>query len=190
MLQAGLQDLRVLFELQRFLLSFPNKSPLTFQAFVRFNGGGIRDMDTFEVHRLVKDWVLLAAFLSFFAWVVYVAATTIRRRQQNAMQRHLLDKFSSAKDFAEFVQSPAGQKYVMSFTDAVSSPRNAIANSVKTGIVLIFLGGGILSGGGAGRLVSVFQTVGIVLVCVGTGFLVSALVAHFLAKKMGPEEKL
>ena len=147
-------------------------------------------MDTFAVQSLVKDWVLLAASLTFFAWVVYVAATTIRRKQQNAMQRHLLDKFSSAKDFADFVQSPAGQKYVMSFTDAVSSPRNAIANSVKTGIVLIFLGTGIITGSLGGRSDAAFHTVGNVFLCVGTGFIISAVVAYFLAKKIGPGDKV
>lgn len=146
-------------------------------------------MDPFELHRLVENYVLLAAMLTFFAWAIYVAATTIRRKQQNAMQRHLLDKFSSAKDFAEFVQSPAGQKYVMSFTDAVSSPRNAIANSVKTGIVLLFLGTGIITGSLGGGSDAAFHTVGNVLLCVGVGFIVSAVVAYFLAKKIGPGEK-
>ncbi|HWX56275.1 MAG TPA: hypothetical protein VN176_16920 [Verrucomicrobiae bacterium] len=149
-------------------------------------------MDPVLFQGLVKEWLTLAFMFTFFAWVMYVAATTIRRRQQNAMQRHLLDKFSSAKDFADFVQSPAGQKYVMSFSDAVSSPRNSIINSVKTGIVLIFLGSGVLGGAGVGptHISSVFFILGNVLVCVGVGFLVSALVAHFMVKKMGSGEKV
>jgi hypothetical protein len=146
-------------------------------------------MDASQIQGLVKDWVLLAATLAFFAWAIYVAATTIRRKQQNAMQRHLLDKFSSAKDFADFVQSPAGQKYVMSFTDAVSSPRNSIANSVKTGIVLLFLGTGIITGSLGGGSDAAFHTVGNVFLCVGVGFIISAVVAYFLAKRIGPGEK-
>jgi hypothetical protein len=146
-------------------------------------------MDTLMTQSLVKDWVGIAAILATVAWVLYMATTIIRRRQQNAMQRHLLDKFSSAKDFADFVQSPAGQKYVTSFTDEVSSPRNSILSSVKTGIVVLFLGGGFMTGGGGSRLVSVFQTVGMILICLGAGFLVSALVAYFMAKKIGPGEK-
>ncbi len=145
-------------------------------------------MNQFAMQSLAKEWVLLAATLTFFAWAIYVAATTIRRKQQNAMQRHVLDKFSSAKDFADFVQSPAGQKYVLSFTDAVSSPRNSIINSVKTGIVLLCVGAGILTGGGGLYVFS--RMVGNVLLLVGLGSLIAALVVYFLAKKIGPEEKV
>ncbi len=146
-------------------------------------------MDASQIQGLIKDWVVLAAALTFFAWVIYVAATTIRRRQQNAMQRHLLDKFSSAKDFADFVQSPAGQKYVMGFTDTVTSPRNSIANSVRTGIVLLFLGTGIITGSLGPGANGPFHTVGNVFLCVGVGFIISAVVAYFMAKKIGAGEK-
>jgi hypothetical protein len=145
-------------------------------------------MDPFATSSVLQEWVVLAAIFTFIFWVLFVAATTIRRRQQNAMQRHVLDKFSSAKDFADFVQSPAGQKYVLSFTDAVSSPRNSIISSVKTGIVLLCVGAGILTGGGNLHLFS--RMVGDVLLLVGLGCLIAALVAYFLAKKIGPEEKV
>jgi hypothetical protein len=49
--------------------------------------------------------------------VLYTIAAALRRKQQNEMQRHMLDKFATAKDFAEFVQSPTGQKYLMSFSE-------------------------------------------------------------------------
>jgi ABC-type multidrug transport system fused ATPase/permease subunit len=145
-------------------------------------------MDPFATSSVLQEWVVLAAIFTFIFWVLFVAATTIRRRQQNAMQRHVLDKFSSAKDFADFVQSPAGQKYVLSFTDAVSSPRNSIINSVKTGIVLLCVGAGILTGGGSLYVFS--RMVGNVLILVGLGSLIAALVVYFLAKKIGPEEKV
>ena len=72
---------------------------------------------------MIRDWVNLAASIGFLAWTVYLVTGVIRRRQQSVMQKHLLDKFASAQDLAEFIQSPAGQKYVLGFTDAVTSPR-------------------------------------------------------------------
>src|SRR6478672_12761648 len=96
----------------------------------------------------LKEWFVLVGFFSLLGWVSYLGASIVRRKQKNDMQRALLEKFSSAHDFAEFMQSPAGQKYVMSFTDAVTSPRNSILNSIKTGFVLMFLGMGFLAGVG------------------------------------------
>src|SRR5437870_4046651 len=93
-----------------------------------------------------KDFSALVAVVTVAIICIYMAASAQRRRQQNEMQKHLLEKFSSAKDFAEFMQSPAGQKYVMSFTDAVTSPRNYILTSMRSGIVLIGLGAGMATG--------------------------------------------
>jgi hypothetical protein len=49
-----------------------------------------------------------------WGYILYLITSTLRRKQRNAMQQHVLDKFASAKDFADFVQSPAGQKYTSS----------------------------------------------------------------------------
>src|SRR5215467_15255350 len=93
-----------------------------------------------------KDLMATIAVLTLAIMAIYFVATALRRRQQNEMQKHILDKFSSAKDFADFVQSPAGQKYVTSFADTVTSPRNSILTSMRTGIVLVGLGAGMATG--------------------------------------------
>ena len=75
-------------------------------------------------------------------------------------------KFASAKDFADFVQSPAGQKYVMSFADAATSSKSAILNSVRTGVVLLFTGMGFaFANFGNASLLPL--RIGIVLGCLG-----------------------
>jgi hypothetical protein len=124
----------------------------------------------------------------FWGSVLYIIATAIRRKQQNEMQRHMLDKFASAKDFADFVQSPAGQKYVVSFSEAATSPRNAILGSVRTGVVLLFAGAGIAATI-SGTHNSYVWGIGIVLCCLGCGFLVSAGISYRLARKMAQEVK-
>src|SRR5262249_40583953 len=118
--------------------------------------------------------------------IVYLMTGLLRRRQQSIMQKQLLDKFSSAQDFAEFVQSPAGQKYVMGFTDTLTTPRNSVFSSMRTGIVLMFLGVGFLfASDGYGPLFA-FGWISLLL---GAGFLVSAIVAYFLMKKAGWKEQ-
>ncbi len=136
----------------------------------------------------VKEWVLMGVTFAFSGAVLYTIAAALRRKQQNEMQRHMLDKFATAKDFAEFVQSPAGQKYLMSFSETATSVYGAILRSVRTGVVLVF--------GGAGLAATVSATnsmylwgLGIVIACLGIGFLVSAGISFWLAKRIREEAK-
>lgn len=127
------------------------------------------------------------AFFAGFCWTIYLIALSIRRRQQNAMQRHVLDKFSSAQDFAQFVQSPAGQRYLAGLSLAVTNPRNTIITSVQTGCVVMFGGVGFLVGN-AGMGTASFR-IGWVLFLSGAGFLIAAAISYFLAKKVGWKEQ-
>jgi hypothetical protein len=137
-----------------------------------------------------KDLAALIAVLTITVLSLYFVASALRRRQQNEMQRHILDKFSSAKDFADFVQSPAGQKYVTGFTDAVTSPRNSILTSLRTGIVLIGLGAGMATGHFADSAATdVLHTGANIAICVGLAFVASAVFSYFLARKVGSEGK-
>jgi hypothetical protein len=129
----------------------------------------------------LKEWFLMLVAWGLMGGVVYLAASMIRRKQKNDMQKALLEKFSSAHDFAEFMQSPAGQKYVMGFADSVTSPRSSILNSIRTGFALMFAGMGCLAGANGGW---VTFRIGWVSFLGGIGFLVSAGVSYFLIRKI------
>ena len=138
----------------------------------------------------LKDWVLMVAMLLMTVWGLYIVTIAVRRKHQSTMQKALLDKFSSAHDFAEFMQSPAGQKYVMSFADAVTSPRNAILKSVQIGIVLVFMGGGFMSANRPGAPYNLLtEGLGDILFSLGFGFLISALVSYFISTKLDSKIK-
>jgi hypothetical protein len=130
----------------------------------------------------IKEWFVMIAAYGLFFTVAFLMAGIFRRRQQQTMQKALLDKFSSAQDFAEFMQSPAGQKYLMSFTDAVTSPSSAIMNSIRTGCVAALAGLGFIVANEGPQTIS-FR-VGWVLFLGGTGFLIAAGISYFLAKKL------
>ncbi|HEY2392764.1 MAG TPA: hypothetical protein VGK22_16435 [Candidatus Angelobacter sp.] len=134
----------------------------------------------------LKEWVLMLAALSLCGWFAYLTAATIRRIQKNGMQKALLDKFSSAHDFAEFMQSPAGQKYVMTFADAVTRPVDSIMNSVKIGIVMVFSGAALASFGTQQRWI--LEAVGTIAAVTGVGFLISAVVSYILFRILKPSE--
>jgi len=142
----------------------------------------------FEHEGFVKDMMAGLAMIGFFGWAIYLVASFLRWKQQDAMQKHLLEKFASAQDFATFVQSPVGQKYVTSLSTAVSSPRNSILSSVQIGIVLLFLGPGLIAVSGKHSL-WILDVLGMSSTCLGMGFLVSAAASYFLVKKAGLGEK-
>jgi hypothetical protein len=141
-----------------------------------------------EHEGFLKDMMAGFAMIGFFGWGLYLVASFLRRKQQDAMQKHLLEKFASAQDFAAFVQSPVGQKYVMSLSSAVTSPRNSILSSVQIGIVTLSLGPGLVVAGQRYQF-WILETLGMVSFCLGLGFLVSAAASYFLVKKTSLGEK-
>lgn len=141
----------------------------------------IQGYERFPYQALLEGAFYAATLIGLLIWGIHLVNAAFKRRQQMQMQQKLLDKFSSAHDFAEFMQSPAGQKYVMSFTDEVASPRNAILNTIRTGFVLAGVGAGFLAEGYS----AVGRRIGWVAFLAGVGFLISAAVSYFLAKKAG-----
>lgn len=135
----------------------------------------------------IKEWFVLLAFFGLLGWLVYLVASMVRRKQKSDMQKALLEKFSSAHDFAEFMQSPAGQKYVLNFTDEVTSPFSAIINAVKIGIVMLFSGPGLVAAAQRYDLWFLYA-MGMLLTLAGVGFLISAVISYFLLKKIRSAE--
>lgn len=134
-----------------------------------------------------KEWFVMLVGWGLMGWVAYLVASVIRRKQKNDMQKALLEKFSSAHDFAEFMQSPAGQKYVLNFTEVVTSPLSSVLNSVKVGIVMFFSGPALVAASQRHDL-WFLDAMGMLLTLGGVGFLVSAVVSYFLLRKIRSAE--
>lgn len=146
-------------------------------------------MDQYFLAGQLREWALMFAFIGLCAWGAYMVSTFLRRRHQSGMQKALLEKFATAHDFAEFMQSPAGQKYVLSVMDEVASPRGAILNSIRTGLVLLAMGAGAATGSLGPQANYFLHTAANILIFVGLAFLVSAAVSYFLARKIDPGVK-
>jgi len=113
-----------------------------------------------------------------------VLSNTLRRKQQYAIHTRLLEKFTSSQDFSTFLQTPGGQQYVKSLMEDDSKPGQTIVNSVRSGIIIAVVGGGLfvasffLKNQGAGIS-------GLMLLLVGVGFILSAAASYKLSFKLG-----
>jgi Flp pilus assembly protein TadB len=139
---------------------------------------------------LAMTMVLVALFATI-GWVIYLAAETSRRQRrikaQAELHGRLLDKFSSANEVAEFLRTPGGAQFVNSFSSEREEPTNGILRSTHRGIILIIVAVGCLflswyyRDSGENPLL----VIGVVLLCLGIAFLVSACVSHRLSKTLG-----
>ena len=90
--------------------------------------------------RYIADMVMFASLLTFVGWVLYLffrrnqVSTQVRIQRIESFNR-LIEKFGSAKEFAEFAQSAEGKKLL---DDPMLPPPNPLAK------VLRFLQAGVL----------------------------------------------
>ena len=112
---------------------------------------------------------------------------------QTEAHTKLLDRFTSNDDLLAYAQSPAGRKFLESTPIAIDSPRSLNAPfgrilwAAQAGAVLSVLGIGIelISQRAAEEVAGPIGAVGALVIALGVGFLISAVVAYFLSRRFG-----
>ena len=132
--------------------------------------------------------VLLAAFATA-AWVMFLAADTRKRQSrmkaQAELNARLLDKFGSAQEIVQFLQTAGGSRFMEGFSTDREHPASGILRSTHRGIVLVVVSVGFLALAWHYRANdSPLLVIGVLLLCLGVGFLLSATVAHRLSKTL------
>jgi hypothetical protein len=128
-------------------------------------------------------------------WVIYVAAETTKRQRklkaQTELHGRLLDKFGSAREVMEFLQTPGGAHFVDSLSGDGEDPADGILRSTHRGIILVIVAAGCLflnwyyrSAGENPLLV-----IGVILLCLGIGFLLSAAISQRLSRTLNPPQR-
>ena len=127
------------------------------------------------------------AFFGMIVWIVWLSTNAKNRRAQAQaeVQTKLIDRFGTSKEFIEFLQSPAGQRFVSGVEVSTAFyARDRIIRGFGTGIVISLLGLGFLAiwvfdhNGG-------FIYPGFILLGLGLGFFLSAVVSLKLSKSYG-----
>jgi uncharacterized membrane protein len=128
-------------------------------------------------------FVPIALFIMVFglAWLK-VRQRQMQLRSQAEFHKQLLDKFSSGKEFAEFLESKASQQFIAALWAQQPGGFDRLLRSFGMGVVM--------SAMGLGFLVLAFTTNGrerwlipaVLLLSIGVGFLVSAAISHRISK--------
>jgi hypothetical protein len=115
-------------------------------------------------------------------------------KAQNDLNTKLIDRFASSEDLLAYIQSPQGKALTegpimpQAPSRAMAAPLSRIFWSMQSGIVLGALGGGLMfvsTTAGEPDVATFLHGVGIVVLMIGVGFTVSALVSYLLSQRLG-----
>ena len=133
-------------------------------------------------------WIPIVGSVSLFSMIAFIVWVGARKRQREVeaitqVQTKMLDKFGSAAEFVDFLRSGEGLKFLQGFAVERRSAAEKLFGTIRTGIVLAFLGLAFLSlAGFTHEDPQDFLIPGIILLALGAGFLVSAFVASRMSR--------
>src|SRR5690242_13527771 len=144
--------------------------------------------------REVIPMILFLAMFATIGWLFHMAVEMMKRQRrmkaQAEMHGRLLDKFGSAHEVVEFLQTPGGAQFMESVSGDREDTAGGILRFTQRGIVLVMVGLGCLA------LYWFYRSqenpllvIGLILLCLGIGFLLSAAVSRRLAKSLGLVER-
>ena len=110
-------------------------------------------------------------------------------RSKNSVRMALIEKFTSAHDLSEFLETSAGQRFMGELPGQLTSPLRSVLKSVRTGVILAMLGLGFLLVRAVAIHESELTGIALLLLALGAGFIVSGVVSYRLSKAWGLLEK-
>jgi hypothetical protein len=154
-----------------------------------------------EFYGLLAGMAGFVAFLvmtGILVWVIRLIVTSRRWNKLSKVQYEvhskLLDRFTSNEDLLAYMQTPAGRRFLEAAPvrmaeepRSMAAPFSRILWSVQVGIVLLLTGIGLLyvSSTFSDEPADLFRVLGVVSLAVGGGFLVSAVAAYALSRRLG-----
>lgn len=129
--------------------------------------------------------------LGFFAMVVLIvwAATSTKNRRaalQADVQTRLIDKFSNAPEFVDFLNSDTGKRFLTGIDKMPQlMARDRIVGGVSRGVIMMLLGAAFLAIWIADDWNRGFMYPGFILMGLGVGFFVSTLISLKMSQRFG-----
>lgn len=143
-----------------------------------------------------------AIFFSVIAWLIKTVADYRRwsrlTKIQTEVHTKLLDRFNNNEDLLAYMKSAAGAKFLESTPialdgapRAVGAPLSRILWSIQGGVVAICAGVGLLgiSTQFDAEVTQPLRAIGILVMAIGIGFLLSAGVSYVISMRLGLIER-
>jgi hypothetical protein len=146
----------------------------------------------------------LGVFIGFgmaIGVLIWLIRTVIDYRRWNRLTKiqtdvhtKLLDRFTANDELLSYMQSPAGAKFLESAPitldsgpRAMAAPLGRIMWSAQTGLVLIAGGLGLaaIAAQAADEVSQQFRGLGILAICIGLGFVASAIISYMISRRLG-----
>jgi hypothetical protein len=160
-----------------------------------------------EQERLQMLGAVAAGFAAFIVFIILLATmawvirTILNQRRWNRLSKiqaevhtKLMDRFSSNEELLAYVQTPPGRRFLESgpsplpeASRAIGAPLTRILWSVQAGVVLTIVGVGLLyvSESMFYEASQTFFVLGVLSLAAGAGFVVSAVAAYALSRRLG-----
>ena len=168
----------------------------------RFSTDDPRTRARQDFYGMLGNFAAFCAFLVGTAVFVWIIRLIVLQRRWNRMSKvqfdthaKLLDRFTSNEDLLAYVQTPAGRRFLEATPipmqedqpRAIGAPLSRILWSVQAGVVLAAAGVGLLyvSARFTDEPAQFFMVVGVVTIALGAGFMMSAVAAYMLSRRLG-----
>jgi hypothetical protein len=176
-------------------------SPAFYLDNVYVSSGARPDLREENIRRILDGLAGLLVFFTVTLTLAWLVKTLIEQRRwsrqshvQTEVHSKLLDRLTSGDDVIAYVQSSAGKRFLEAAPIAldvqrapVSAPIGRFLWSIQAGLVLAAGGFGLqfVSNQMPIELAPVVFGLGILVLSVGAGFVLSAVVSFLLARKLG-----
>ena len=139
-----------------------------------------------------EDVIALGIPYAGIAMIVFIVWFASRGKQARVQARtdlhkHLLDKFASGTELAQFLETEGGRQMIEDLGTDHVSPKDRALKHIRVGFILLFLGIGFLA---ATYEKSDLVIPGAVCIALGIGFLIGAFVSMRLSKGWEAENEL
>ena len=141
-----------------------------------------------------ENVIALLIPIAGFVMIAYIVQVLVEWRRQNSrvkllteFQTKLLDRMGNGQDFVAFFQSTGGERFLETISLDRSNPYDRVLRSMQAGVVALCLGIGFTS---LAHMVDVegtvgFTIIGVIVLSLGLGFLLSAAAAYTISKSAG-----
>ena len=148
----------------------------------------------------IEGFMIGVLLLGIGSAVLWLVNTLVEHRRWTKLQKiqtdvhnKLLDRFTANDDLLAYIQTPAGRRFLESAPIPLDSPRAIAAPlgrilwSAQAGAVFTVLGAGLfaVSQNSLDEVAAPLGAFGVVIIALGLGFIVSALLAYALTRRFG-----